>query len=146
MAGGFVGLFGLAGSPSSSETPAEAGFIQWDLWTWAGLAIESTEIGATAVREDRSDNRLYLRTERLSQTTARPGDLMFSAVRSKTGWLVCDGASTVGSDDSGATYAGEQYHDLWDAITTSGNWDDGDTVTLPTNPLSGDGLNLFIKL
>lgn len=147
MSGGFIGLFGAAGGGAgSSQTPAAAGFIHWDWWTSAGLALHVSEVGLDATREDRSDNRLYLRTERLAQTTARPGDVMFSASGTKSGWLVCDGVSTVGNASSGATYAGDEYRQLWEALAVGVNWDNGVTVTLPSSPAPGSSLTALIKI
>lgn len=148
MSAGFHGLFGLSagGGAGTSQPPATAGLVQWDLWTWGGLALPFSVIGIDVVREDRSDNRLYLRTERLAQTTARPGDVIFSAILNKPGWILCDGTSTVGKEGSGATYEGVAYRNLWEALAVGINWDNGQLVTLPSNPLPASGLVLLIKL
>lgn len=136
MSGGLIGIFGL-GSPASEPTPTQGGFLD----PFFFFAITSTQIGTTALREDRTDNRLYLRNERLAQTTARPGDLIWSKAASKEGWLVSDGSATIGA--TGATYSGEQYQALFDAIKTTQVWG-VDTITLPSNP--NPGLTMWIKL
>lgn len=128
MSGGLIGLFGF-GSPNE-PTPTEMGFID----VMFGLAIQSSEIGVTQVREDRTDNRIYLRTERLAHTTAAPGDITWSKVAAKEGWLLCDGVSTIG--ESGATYSGEAYLDLYNAIKVSQVWGT-DLITLPASSISG---------
>lgn len=136
MSGGLIGIFGL-GSPASEPTPIQGGFLD----PFFFVALVSTQIGVTSTREDRTDNRIYLRNERLAQTTARPGDIVWSKAGVKEGWILCDGAATIGQ--TGASYSGDTYRALFDAIKTTQVWG-VDLITVPSSSIVG--LTQWIKI
>lgn len=144
MAAGFKGLLELCGVTVSSPVTGVTGAGFLSLLPIS--AAPSSDIGAERVTEDKWDNNVYLKKQRLNHTTATTGDTICSQQASKDEWVEADGSSTLGDTGSGATYTGDDYKPLFELLATGGeDWDAGDTVTLPTVNCD-TGLTGFIKL
>lgn len=142
MSAGFYGLLEAKRFRLSSQVTGVkgAGFVDCFL-----LASPPSDLGADRVTEDKWDNEIYLRNQRLTRTTAQTGDTICTSQATKNEWLVADGGSSIGKTGSGATYEGDVYEPLFNTLKTNEVWDDLDTVTLPSVTCDA-GLTGFIKI